>query len=57
MPIHPQVWCISDTHGDSDTSHEDANLKIVGYTLTRADLPSNTKRGGACIYYRHFFAH
>ena len=57
MPIHPQVWCISDTHGDSDTSHEDANLKIVGYTLTRADLPSNTKRGGACIYYGHLFAH
>lgn len=56
MPIHPQVWCICETHGDSDTSHEDANLKIVGYTLTRADLPSNTKRGGACIYYRHFFA-
>ena len=57
MPIHPQVWCISETHVDSDTSHEDANLKIVGYNLTRADLPSNTKRGGACIYYRHFFAH
>ena len=57
MPIHPQVWCISDTHVDSDTSHEDAKLKIVGYTLTRADLPSNTKRGGACIYYGHLFAH
>ena len=57
MPIQPQVWCISETHVDSDTSYEDANLKKLGYTLTRADLPSNTKQGGACIYYGHFFAH
>ena len=57
MPIYPQVWCISETHVDSDTSYEDAKLKKLGYTLTRADLPSNTKQAGACIYYRHFFAH
>ena len=43
------VICLSETYLDSDTSHEDANLEIVGYTLIRADHPSNTKRGGACI--------
>ena len=44
-----EVICLSETHLDSDTSHEDANLEIVGYTSIRADHPSNTKRGGACI--------
>ena len=41
----------SDTYLDSDTSHVDGNLEIVGYTLIRADHPSNTKRSGACLYY------
>ena len=50
------VICISETYLDSDTSHEDANLEIVGYTLIRADHPSNTKRGGTCLYYRNSLA-
>ena len=50
------VICLSETYLDSDTSHEDANLEIVGYTLIRADHPSNTKRGGACLYYRNSLA-
>ena len=29
---------------------------MVGYTLIRVDHPSNTKRGGACLYYRHCLA-
>ena len=44
------VICISETYLDSYTSTVDENLEIVGYTLIRADHPSNTKRGGACIY-------
>ena len=47
------VICISETYLDSYTSTVDENLEIVGYTLIRADHPSNTKRGGACIYYKH----
>ena len=50
------VICLSETYLDSDTSHEDANLEIVGYTLIRADHPSNTKRGGTCLYYRNSLA-
>ena len=46
------VICLSETYLDSDTSHEDANLEIVGYTLIRAE----TKRGGACLYYRDSLA-
>ena len=47
------VICLSETYLDFDTSHENANLEIVDYTLIRADHPSNIKRGGACLYYRH----
>ena len=28
-------------------------MEIPGYDLFRADHPSNTKRGGVCIYYRN----
>ena len=30
-------------------------MELPGYDLFRADHPSNTERGGACIYYRNFF--
>ena len=47
------VICISETYLNSDTFTVDENLKIVGYTLIRADHASNTKQGGVCIYYEH----
>ena len=50
------VICLSETYLDPDTSHEDANLEIASYTLVRANQPSNTKRGGACLYYRNSLA-
>ena len=50
------VNCLSETYLDSDRSHEDINLEIVGYTLIRANHPFNTKRGGACRYYRNSLA-
>ena len=50
------VICLSEIYLDSDTFHEDANLEIVGYTLIRADHSSNTKGGGACLYYRNSLA-
>ena len=37
------VICISETYLSSDISTVDQNLEIVGYTLIRADHPSNTK--------------
>ena len=50
------VICISETYLDSNTSDDDDNLKVAGYNLIRADHPSNTKRGGFCIYYKNSFA-
>ena len=35
------VISLSQTYLDSNTPHEDNNLKIVGYTLIRADHPCN----------------
>ena len=39
------VICISETYLNTDTSTVDENLEIAGYTLIRADHPSNTSRG------------
>ena len=50
------VICISETYLNSATSTVDENLEIAGYTLSRADHPSNTKRCGVCIYYKHSLA-
>ena len=43
--------CISKMYLDSTISSDNNNLNISGYNLTRADHPSNSKRGSACIYY------
>ena len=30
------------------------NLELPGYNSVRSDNPTNTRRGGVCIYYHHF---
>ena len=44
--------CISETFLDSDYSSDDQRLSLQGYAMIRSDHPSNTKRGGVCIYYK-----
>ena len=46
------VICVSETFLDSTYSVDDSRLMIQGYAMIRSDHPSNTKRGGVCIYYR-----
>ena len=46
-------YVLSETYLDSSISNDDDNLEIPGYDLFRADHPSNTKRGGVCIFYRN----
>ena len=48
--------CISETYLDSSVPTDDRDTLINGYNLIRADHPSNTKRGGVCIYYRESLA-
>ena len=44
--------CISETYFDSSVLEGDRSFQLNGYSLLRADHPSNIKRGGVCIYYK-----
>ena len=44
--------CISETSFDSSVLEGDRSFQLNGYDLLRADHPSNTKRGGVCIFYK-----
>ena len=39
-----------------NNTYEDNDLNLNGYSLLRADHPSNAKRGGVCIYYKETLA-
>ena len=45
------IICLSETFLDSSIDNDD-RISIPGDNLLRVDDPSNTKRGGACIYYK-----
>ena len=44
--------CISETFFDPSIQEGDKNIQLDGYNLLRADHPSNSKRGGVCIFYK-----
>ena len=48
------IICLSETYLDSTVSLDDVNLVISGYNLILSDHPSNTKRGGVCLYYKNY---
>ena len=45
---------LSETFLDSSRDISDTRLDIDGYSLLRADHPSNTKRVGVCMYYKNY---
>ena len=47
------IICLSETYLDSSISSDNDNLELPGYNLVRADNPTNTKRGGVCIYFHN----
>ena len=47
------IICLSETYLDSSISSDNDNLELPGYNLVCADNPTNTKRGGVCIYYHN----
>ena len=56
LTIHKtDIVCLSGTYLDSSFLVNDENLVIQGYTLVRCDHPTNSKRGGVCIYYKDSF--
>ena len=42
--------CLPETFLDSSIPIDDNRLSIPGYSMIRADHPSNTKRGRVCLY-------
>ena len=55
IAIHKfDIVCISEMYLDSNASPDNNNLKISRYNLILSDHPSNSKRGGICIYCKHF---
>ena len=48
------IICISETF--LNNTYEDSDLNVNGYSLLRADHPSNAKRGRICIYYKKTLA-
>ena len=47
---HYDIICISETYLDS--SIDENTLKLVGYSLIRADHSGNMKRVAVCLYYK-----
>ena len=43
---------LSETFLNSSIQSDDNKIKIDGYNLIRSDHPSDSKRGGVCIYYK-----
>ena len=48
------IICILETF--LNNTYKDNNLNLNGYSLLRADHPSNAKRGRVCIYYKENLA-
>ena len=46
------IICLSETFLNSSFQSDDDKIKIDGYNLIRSDHPSDSKRGGVCIYYK-----
>ena len=44
--------CMCETYFDSSVLNGDTSFHIDEHKITRADHPSNTKKGGVCIYYK-----
>ena len=46
------IVCLGETFLNSEISDDDSRLAIDNYMIKRCDHPSDTKRGGVCIYYQ-----
>ena len=45
---------LSETFLDSTIEASDPDIDISGYNSFRSDHPSNTKRGGVCMFYKDY---
>ena len=55
LTVHKfDIVCLSETYLDSTFLSDDSRLSLNGYSLLREDHPSDTKRGGVCVYYKDY---
>ena len=47
------IICLSEAYLGSSISSDNDNLELPVYNLVCTDNPTNTKRGGVCIYYHN----
>lgn len=52
---HFDIEFLFETFLDSTIAQDDTNLNINGYSMLRADQPSNSKRGGVFMYFKKSF--
>ena len=50
------IFCLSETFLDSSISNDDSRLAIDGYNLLRCDNPSDSRRGGVCLYSKDYLS-
>ena len=50
------IFCLSETFLDSSIQDDDQGLAIDGYSLCMCDHPSNSRRGGVCIYFKDYLS-
>ena len=46
------IICLTETFLNSSILSDDNRIKIDGYSLIRSDVPSDSRKGGVCIYYK-----
>ena len=46
------IICLTETFLNSSILSDDNRIKIDGYSLIRSDHPSDSKKGGVCVYYK-----
>ena len=54
LSYNTDIIFLSETFLDSSIEASDPNINISGYNSLRSDHPSNTKRGGVCIFYKDY---
>ena len=46
------IICLTETYLNFEIPSDEKNFETAGYSLVREDHPSNSKRGGVCVYYK-----
>ena len=54
MSYNTDIIFLSESFLHSSVEANDPNISYLGYNSLRFDNPSNTKRGGVCLFYKDY---